>query len=219
MVWLHLGVPERSTETHARLLEVLGRSRALGFLGPGPVEDHVRHALTFVAPLGVRRTVIDLGSGGGVPGLVLAVALADLRATLVDAMAKRCRFLESSVRDLDIADRTQVVCGRAEDLARDPEYRGRFEAVVSRSFGPPAVTSECSVGFLAGTGGVILVSDPPDSEDSASRWPTAGLAPLGLFPSARVVTGGGTIQVLQSITSCPERFPRRVGVPAKRPLF
>jgi 16S rRNA (guanine527-N7)-methyltransferase len=218
-MWLHLGVQERPTDTDAELIDVLDRSRALGFLGPGPVEDHVRHALMFVAPLGGRRTVIDLGSGGGVPGLVLARALPDLRTILVDVMAKRCRFLESAVRDLGIADRTQVVCGRAEDLARDPEYRGRVEAVVSRSFGPPAVTAECAVGFLVGSGAVVLVSDPPDKAGSAARWPAAGLEPLGLFPSARVVTDGGTIQVLESIVSCPERFPRRVGVPAKRPLF
>ena len=79
------------------LLAVLERSRALGFLGPGPVDDHVAHAQGFVAALeGVRGRVVDLGAGGGLPGLVVATARPDLELVLVEAIGKRAAFLREA---------------------------------------------------------------------------------------------------------------------------
>jgi len=81
-----------------RLLEQLERSRALGFLGPGPVHDHVDHAQGFLDALeGVEGIVIDLGSGGGVPGLVVGILRPDLRLVLLESAAKRVDFLEAAV--------------------------------------------------------------------------------------------------------------------------
>jgi 16S rRNA (guanine527-N7)-methyltransferase len=115
------------------LLEQLARARTLGFLGPGPVEHHIDHAAGFVDALaGVSGRVIDLGSGGGVPGLVVALARPELEVVLVDATAKRCRFLESAVDALGIT--AMVVEGRAEVVGRGP-LRAGAAAVVARSFG------------------------------------------------------------------------------------
>jgi 16S rRNA (guanine527-N7)-methyltransferase len=128
----------------------------------------------------------------------------------VDAAERRCRFLEEAVAELELGARVRVVQGRAEVLGRDPSLRGTCDLVTARSFGPPAVTAECAAPFLA-VGGVLLVSEPPAA---APRWPDE-LATLGLVAGPRV----GGIQVLTQATPCPERFPRRTGVPAKRPLF
>lgn len=194
------------------LAEQLERARALGFLGPGPVEDHVLHARGFVdALVGVTGVVIDLGSGGGVPGLVVAVARPELEVVLVDAMAKRCHFLESAVAALDV--RATVVEGRAEVVGRGP-LRGTAEAVLARGFGPPAVTAECAAPLLR-PGGRLIVSEPPNDE---GRWPADELRQLGLAVGQRTATGP-VMQVLELVEPCPERFPRRDGMPAKRPLF
>jgi 16S rRNA (guanine527-N7)-methyltransferase len=194
------------------LLEQLERSRTLGFLGPGPVEDHVAHADGFLQALvGVAGRVIDLGSGGGVPGLVIAVARPDLDVVLVEAMAKRCRFLESAGRALGLT--TTLVEGRAELVGRGP-LRGSAAAVVARSFGPPAVTAECAAPLL-GVGGRLIVSEPPGAVE---RWPALPLAQLGLTVGPRTV-GTPVMQVLEQTSACPDRFPRRDGMPAKRPLF
>lgn len=191
---------------------MLERARTLGFLGPGAVEDHVDHAAAFLAALGdVNGLVVDLGSGGGVPGLVVGVDRPDLELVLVDAMAKRCRFLEWAVETLGLEAR--VMEGRAETLGRG-SLRGTASAVMARSFGPPATTAECSSPLLR-PGGLLLVSEPPEAQD---RWPAAGLAELGLVAGQRVVASS-TVQVLVQDGSCPDRFPRRDGVPAKRPLF
>lgn len=195
------------------LLEQLRRSQALGFLGPGPVETHVEHARAFLAALeGVAGTVVDLGSGGGVPGLVVGRARPDLHLVLLDAMAKRCRFLEAAVVALDLD--AEVVEGRAEEVARG-SLRGAASAVLARSFGPPAATAECAAPLLR-VGGRLIVSEPPAG---VGRWPAEGLAELGLVPAARLTVGEATVQVLDQVAPCPARYPRRVGLPTKRPLF
>lgn len=195
------------------LVDVLERSRALGFLGPGPVEGHLEHARGFVDVVaGVHGRVVDLGSGGGVPGLVLAEARPDLEVLLVDATAKRCRFLEEAVQRLGLSG-ARVIEGRAEALGRG-ELRGAVDAVVARSFGRPAATAECAAPLLR-VGGLLVVSEPPDGED---RWPSVGLRRLGLVPRHRTVSGP-TLQVLAQVEACPAAYPRRDGVPAKRPLF
>ena len=118
------------------LLEQLERARRLGFLGPGPVDDHVAHAAGFLdALVDVSGRVVDLGTGGGVPGLVVAVARPDLEVVLVDATAKRCRFLESAVLALGLG--TEVVEGRAEVVGRGP-LRGTAAARAGSKLRPAA---------------------------------------------------------------------------------
>lgn len=194
------------------LVRVLERGRGLGFLGPGAVEDHVVHSRGFVDGLDeMSGLMVDLGSGGGVPGLIVAVERPDLRMVLLEAMDKRCRFLEWAVGELQLTGRVVVVEARAEDAGRG-ELRGRATAVLSRGFGPPAVVAECAAPLLRITGRLI-VSEPPGGAD---RWPASELAELGLGPATRAA---GNVAVLEQVSLCPERFPRRVGIPRKRPLF
>jgi 16S rRNA (guanine527-N7)-methyltransferase len=196
---------------------VLTESRRLGFLGPGPIDEHIDHARGFAQVIGDAGEVLDLGSGGGLPGLVLLQELSSTRFVLLDAASRRCEFLSWAVGELGAGERVEIVCGRAEELARDPALRGRFSLVVARSFGAPAVTAECAVGFLSGPGARVLVSEPPAAD--VTRWPDDGLASLGLRPLERVTTDGATIQILEMVDELDPALPRRVGVPAKRPRF
>lgn len=198
------------------LLAILEQSKERGFLGPGPVLFHVEHAGAFGAALGTASRVVDLGSGGGVPGLVLARQHPDVHFTLVDAMERRTAFLNWAVSSLEMTDQVDVVTGRAEDLARVDGLAGSFDLVVTRSFGPPAVTAECAVGFLR-PGGRIVVSEPPT--DEGTRWPSSGLALLALVADEKISSGAASLQVLRLSGHLDRRYPRRVGVPAKRPLF
>lgn len=204
-----------------RLISVLERARSLGFLGPGPVTDHVDHARAFVREVPDSARVLDLGSGGGVPGLIVAVERPASELVLVDSMTRRGEFLEWAISQLELSDRVRVLVERAESAARVPDLRHAFEVVTSRSFGPPSVTAECAVGFLrepegGHSGGVLLVSEPPTS--TVDRWPTTVLDQLGLADDGLRPGVGPRVRRLRSIRSCDERFPRRVGLPAKRPL-
>jgi 16S rRNA (guanine527-N7)-methyltransferase len=196
---------------------VLAEARSLGFLGPGPAEAQRAHATAFVAAFAGRAAGrgVDLGAGGGVPGLVLATALPEWRWDLVETAARRATFLERVVRELELVDRVRVRHLRAEDLGRTPAERTTADAVTARSFGPPAVTAECAAPLLR-PGGVLVVSEPPGG--AGERWPPAGLELLGLAVAERR-PGPPAIVVLAQTAPCPPRYPRRAGLPAKRPLW
>lgn len=196
------------------LVEALERARRLGVLGPGPIDDHLRHARGFVAALEEipsGATVIDLGSGGGVPGLVVGEARPDLHLVLLDSLERRCALLAEAIVALGWSDRAEVVEGRAEEIGRS-SWRGRAAGITARSFGPPATVAECAAPLLA-VDGVLVVSEPPAGPD---RWPAEGLARLGLVDEGAVAGG---FRRLRQVSACPEEYPRRVGLPAKRPLF
>jgi 16S rRNA (guanine527-N7)-methyltransferase len=160
---------------------------------------------------------LDLGSGGGVPGLVLAEQWPAARIVLCDASERRCRALREAVGELGLAGRVEVVEARGEHLGRDEAYRARFPAVVARAFGPPAVTAEIG-GALVAPGGVLVVSEPPVS-DRAARWPAEGLAALGLALEEGRRAEAATFAVLRRVGAVPEGVPRRDGIPAKRPRW
>lgn len=214
-------------ELHGRidrqLRPALARSSEFGFLGSMPVDDQIDHALGFVAVLegrlgGPPRSVIDLGTGGGVPGLVLVSCWPETRIVLMDASERRTGFLSETLRGWGGGGNAEVVRGRAEDLGRDPGMRELFQAVTSRSFGTPALTAECGASFLE-VGGWMVVSEPPDLEPSL-RWPADGLTLVGLEPAGSTrVAGRFGYQVLHKTAPVGDRYPRRVGVPSKRPIF
>jgi 16S rRNA (guanine527-N7)-methyltransferase len=203
----------------AAVLEVLEESRDLGLLGPGPVARQYAHARDLASAIGpfVGR-LVDLGAGGGLPGLVLAEQWPRARGIFLDAQARRCAFLEAAVERLGLEDRFAVVCGRAERVARRPELRASFDLVVARSFAAPAVTAECGVAFLH-RGGALVVTEPPDAESTDARWPVEDMAQLGLREIVGIRSGdtGAMRAVLEE--NVADRWPRREGIPGKRPLW
>lgn len=196
----------------------LERSREVGFLGPGPVGPHVEHALGFAEAVGEPPgSVVDLGSGGGVPGLVLAAVWPDTRFVLLDSMERRTALLREAVQGLGWQGRVEVVRIRAEVAGRDDTLRGWHDIVVSRSFGPPSVTAECAAPLLR-VGGRLVVSEPPEA--AGERWPADGVASLGLaFEQQVTARNGAGYAVLVQEAPCSVKFPRREGVPTKRPLW
>lgn len=203
----------------ARLLDVLEEARGLGLLGPGPVTRQYEHARDLARAIGdFDGRMLDLGSGGGLPGLVLFDRWPDARGVLLDVQRRRCEFLTGAVATLEVGDRVSIECGRAEVLARKEHLRGAFDLVVARSFGPPAVTAECAIGFLRAAG-ELVVTEPPDADRRPERWDPAGLAVLG-FGDATPMRVGETGAVRMPSSREPEaQWPRRDGVPAKRPLW
>ncbi len=219
--------PEPVLELRARVapwvMEILSQSAALGFLGDARMTEQVDHALGFVfcaeSELGrAPRSVVDLGTGGGLPGVVLRSCWPECRLVLLDANQRRTEFLAAAAGHWKGRGEVEVVRGRAEETARSSQFRQHFDLVVSRSFGVPAVVAECGAPLLS-TGGLMVVSEPPDSV-LVDRWPAEGLAKVGLQAGdpLRFDDRFG-YQVLVKSHPTDERYPRRVGIPAKRPLF
>ncbi len=205
-----------------RLLALFAQAQEIGAIGPAPVEEHVAHAAAFVeAAAGLipeDGTVLDLGTGGGLPGLVVAQRMTRATVTLLDGRTQRAQLLSRFVDELGWAHRVRVVAARAEEAGRDVHFRGQFDLVVARGFGRPGVTAECAAPFLR-PGGWLVVSEPPaDGSGDAERWPAAGCLLVGLAPR-RTLALPWSFALLEQVTPCPERYPRRVGIPGKRPLF
>ena len=200
--------------TEEELLEVLEEARTWGFLGPGPVAQHLIHSRAFLPLLPESAgTHLDLGSGGGVPGLVLAAAAPETRWILLDSQQRRTAFLSKAVARLGLGNRVEVRCQRAEDAGRG-DLRGTLHAVVARGFSGPATTAECAAPLLA-LQGVLVIAEPPGAPE---RWSAPELAELGLEPD-EVRTAPIALRRFVQRKHCPDRFPRRNGLPRKRPLF
>ncbi|MGK2957270.1 MAG: 16S rRNA (guanine(527)-N(7))-methyltransferase RsmG [Acidimicrobiales bacterium] len=201
------------------MLEVLGQARELGFLGPGPIELHIDHAMAYAKPLGEGWSgrAVDLGSGGGVPGLVLALVYPDSEWTLVDAQERRATFLASAISSLSLEKRVYVMHERAEVFGRDPIHRHTYDLVVARSFSAPPVTAECASPLLK-KNALLVVSEPPAGEGVTYRWPEVPLALLGL-QLENLLPGPPALALIRSRELCEEKYPRRTGIPSKRPLW
>ena len=198
------------------LQDVLERAHRLGFLGPGPVDPHVDHARAVARAVPeAPEQAADLGSGGGVPALVLIDTWPESRWWLVESRERRAAFLSEAVTAMGVHERVEVLHGRAEDVGRDDQRRGRCGLVTARSFGPPPVTAECAAALLV-PNGLLVVSEPPEAR--ANRWPRGPLAQLGLVP-ARTVDGPPRLQVLRLDGDCPPGYPRESGRAKRRPLW
>ena len=196
------------------LHQALEESHHRGFLGPGPILPHLQSAALFAQALpslvaeGCIKgefSLLDMGSGGGLPGLPLLRWFPSLRGTLVDARSKRTRFLQEVLVPLDLAGRTRVVTGRIEEMGN--ELGDDYDVVTARSFGPPSATVELA-SHLLNPGGCVLVSEPPGGR----LWAADGLAQLGLVqasaegdPIAKFVRVGkpGTVRRWKHVVDRP----------------
>jgi 16S rRNA (guanine527-N7)-methyltransferase len=166
------------------LIETLRQAQRFGFFGDWAIEEAVEHARQYVAAiddLPSGSSVIDLGAGGGLPGLVVGHDRPDLRLVLLDRRQKRTDFLERAARRLGF-DHVTVWCDDATVIARTIGA-GRiepFDGAIARGFGPPEFTLRTAHGCVR-HGGVIVISEPP----AADRWDPALLAELGVTAERR----------------------------------
>lgn len=149
------------------LRAVLAEAQRIGAIGPGSLDRAIEHAQQFVAcvPTGPIR-LIDLGSGGGVPGLVIADLRPECHVTLVDRRQSRVDQLTRAIRSLGWSNRVTAWC---EDMGAIAATRSLdFDVATGRGFGPPVVTLRYAVACVR-DGGTIIISEPPD--DRPERWP------------------------------------------------
>ena len=165
------------TQARRTLADVLEEAQRLGVLGDRPIADVIAHAQQFVPALaGVTGRVVDIGTGAGIPGLIIAQARPDLALTLVDRRQTRIDALQRGVTALGLDNHVSVMCTTTQAMARETAHKGLYGAVVSRGFGSPADTLEAARPLLA-TGGLMVVSEPPTPQ--RARWSPEVLKRLG----------------------------------------
>lgn len=222
------GVPvaETSVKKLNRYLEMLidwnGR---MDLTSVPPKEMPERHFLDSLLPLtqaglfpeGV--SLIDVGTGAGFPGLALAIALPGCRVSLLEAMQKRCQFLQAVCDELGLAN-VRVIQSRAEITGREPEHREQYDRAVARAVAPLNVLCEYLLPFVM-PGGMALCWKGPAAEeemaDGAFAAQALGGEMDGIIDLPRIDTRHVIVPV-KKITETLPQYPRKNGVPAKRPL-
>jgi len=212
----------------ALLLDANRRLNLTRIVDPDEVERrHLLDGLTCALPCldglrsGAPWRCLDVGSGGGVPGILLAIAFPHLRMTLLEVVGKKAAFLKETAAELGLSQVT-VRAERAEVAARDPAERDSYDLVVARALAPLPVALEWCLPFAREGGSVVLPRGSDldvqlaDGEAAASQLSARLRPPIPLdVPS---LPPGRSLAIADKLGPAPERFPRRPGIAAKRPL-
>ena len=170
----------------------------------------------------VPLEMVDVGTGGGFPGLALAIALPKARLTLVDSVARKVEAVRAMAASLDLGDRITVRCERIERMGRDGACRGCFDLAVARAVASAPVVAEYLVPLLKPTGRALLYRGRWSAQDQQEVERAAQLlrAELEAVQRHELPAGRGLRHavVLRPLGPCPAAYPRPVGVPAKTPI-
>ena len=165
---------------------------------------------------------VDVGTGGGVPGLVLAIALPESHWVLVDSVQRKCAAVQAIATALGLKARVEVVCERAEVVGQDVHYRGRFDLAVARGVAAAPVVAEYLAPLLGCHGLALLYRGRWSAVDHQALHQAARQLGCRIRAKERCLLPGHRGQrhvlVLEPETTCPAPYPRPVGVPARRPL-
>jgi 16S rRNA (guanine527-N7)-methyltransferase len=175
-------------------------------------------SLVLLEHLGNAHSLVDVGSGAGLPGIPIKIARPDLNVTLIEADQDKAAFLVYASAALDL-EHVNVVARRAEEAAHDPALRESFDIATARALAPLPVLVELCLPFVK-VGGKLL-AQKTESEDAAPA--ARGIELLGgnlsgvrAAPSAS--RSAGTIVMIDKVRPTPAQYPRRPGVPTRKPL-
>lgn len=217
--------PGPTADAVARLVEALASEPDPPTTVRTPAEAldvHVADSLSGLVVPGLRTAhrIADIGAGAGFPGLVLAAALPSARVDLIEAAQRKCAVIERLASAAGLEARARPVPTRAEDWARSegPVY----DAVTARALAPLSVICEYAAPLLREHGVLVAwkgVRDGDEEEDGAAAASQLGLALLDVLP---VTPFEGSINrhlhVYSKVSDTPDRYPRRTGVAAKKPI-
>ncbi|MBC8201393.1 MAG: 16S rRNA (guanine(527)-N(7))-methyltransferase RsmG [Planctomycetes bacterium] len=179
---------------------------------------HILDSLSLISSLTKEGAehVVDVGSGGGLPGIPLAISMSEVTFTLVETTKKKAMFLSDVVEQLGLNNVT-VIAERAENLAtKDGGFRDIADAVIARAVGPLNVLLELTVPF-AKVGGVVLAIKgeraPIEVEDATKAL---HILKAEVIESTRTTTG--TVLSIRKLESTPSKYPRVAGEPKRLPL-
>jgi 16S rRNA (guanine527-N7)-methyltransferase len=183
----------------------------LGRLGPGSAPQQ-----------GDPLRLIDVGTGGGFPGLALAVALPAAHLTLVDSVGRKVEAVRAMADALGLKDRVTVRCERIERMGRNGAFRGRFDWAVARAVARAPVVAEYLVPLLKPSGRALLYRGHWSEADQKDLERAACLLRAEVEAVRRHELPGGRgvrhAVVLRPLGPCPGAYPRPVGVPTKTPI-
>jgi 16S rRNA (guanine527-N7)-methyltransferase len=163
--------------------------------------------------------LLDIGTGAGFPGIPLKIMKPELEVTLLETVGKKVEFLNHIIQKLDLKNIT-AVHGRAEDLAHEPQYREKFNIVTGRAVAHLSILAEYSLPFLTIGGMLICQKNRSDEElaDAGNAITELGGTMKTQIPVAIFGLENRSIIIIEKVQQTPQKYPRKAGIPSKRPL-
>lgn len=159
----------------------------------------------------------DVGSGGGFPGLPIKIMRSELDITLIEATGKKVAFLEAAIAELGL-EQVRAVHARAEDLARDPDYRERFSLVTARGVASLPALLELGIPLLHVGGRALFPKGMEIEAELAAARVAAPLVGAEIVMARKLPGDQTTLVVAAKSRPTPAKYPRRAGIPAREPL-
>lgn len=187
------------------------------------LKKHFIDSISLVKAYDITKsnTVIDVGTGAGFPGLALKIAYPDLEVTLLDSLKKRILFLDTVTEDLSLSG-VKTIHGRAEDYARSEMYREKFDLCVSRAVANLTTLSEYCVPFVKLKGCFIAYKSEKISEEIVEAEYAISLFGAKVKNQVEFILPNSDIYrnliVIEKVSKTPDPFPRKAGLPEKRPI-
>lgn len=189
------------------------------------IHKHLVDSLTVLSLLKLPKTGsglwIDLGSGGGLPGIPLAIACPEKKIVLIEATGKKCVFLNQCVKDLKLENKISVKNGRAEDLAHK-DLREKCEAVFVKAVAEIRVLLELGLPFLTEDGVLVMYKGPNVDEELKKAAKALHMLNAELIEKKEVTLpeegGKRNLLVFKRKGKVPSMYPRKPGTPGKKPL-
>ncbi|HEX76949.1 MAG TPA: 16S rRNA (guanine(527)-N(7))-methyltransferase RsmG [Dehalococcoidia bacterium] len=168
-----------------------------------------------------QLSLLDVGTGAGLPGIPLKIAFPEIRLTLLESVAKKTAFLNDMVRRLGLGA-TEVIAGRAEELAHSQSHREHFDVVTSRAVAVLATLVELTLPFCKLGGRLVAQKQgniEPELEQARKAMNIMGGKLSEVCPVGVEELGGRLLVIIDKVAPTPQGYPRRPGIPRKRPIL
>lgn len=217
------GVPEENRADLARYgALVLDVNRSFNLTGAKSATDFAPHILDSVSiAFAVDGSLVDIGSGGGLPAIPIAI-VRRVPVTMVESTVKKARFLEQMLAQFGLEG--EAVPMRAEVAAHEERLRERFHCATARAVATAPTVAELLLPFVEVGGRAILQRGQMDRREEQALEDAALMLGGRLDPEVRYESAPGSnregcqVRIVEKVSATPIRFPRRIGIPEKRPL-
>jgi len=220
--------PEQLSQYETYYQELLAWNKRVNLTAITDCEEvQIKHFLDSLTvtlawqPINTGSRLIDVGTGAGIPGIPLKIAFPDIRLVLLEAVAKKAAFLRHITQKLGL-DNVEIVVGRAEEVAHQAQYREKFDLVLSRAVAPLPTLVELVLPFCA-VGGGFIAQKKGDIKSELDQATYAISVLGGRLGEIRAIdlpefADKRFLVVVNKVSPTPPKYPRRPGIPAKRPL-